>query len=285
MREISPAEISELCPIINTNDVLSGFYVPTDGRVNPYDATLALAKGARNYGAQIFEHTPVDDVVVGKNSNDSDIVTGVKLSSGQTINATHVVNAAGMWARQFASKHNVSIPNQANEHYYVITEKMAEVDKDWPVVEDPSSYTYIRPEGDGLMLGLFEKTGAAWNSEAIPSTLSPFCEIEPDLHRMLPYIETAMNRAPAAMNVGMKKIFCGPESFTPDNGPAIGESLELENYFVAAGLNSIGILTGGGIGRIVASWIKEGKPDVDVTGINTTRFHRYQSNELYRYVS
>ena len=101
------------------------------------------------------------------------------------------------------------------------------------------------------MLGLFEQEGKSWNHDdgGIPSNLSPFCEIDPDMDRMLPYFAKAMERAPDTQNVGMKKIFCGPESFTPDNGPCVGESLEIENYFVAAGLNSIGILTGPGIGR------------------------------------
>jgi len=175
---------------------------------------------------------------------------------------------------------------------------MKDVDPNWPVIEDPASYTYIRPEGDGLMVGLFEPVAAAWNVKRIPDKFA-FGEIAPDWDRMLPFVEKAMKRVPATMEVGAKKLFCGPESFTPDLGPLVGEAPELKNYFVAAGLNSIGILTGGGIGRLVAHWIINGKPDQDVTGelidvsclaatltsrkgINVDRFHRYHANPNYR---
>ena len=119
---------------------------------------------------------------------------------------------------------------------------MPEVDKDWPIVEDPSSFTYIRPEAGGLMVGLFEDRAAAWNVKSIPDQFS-FGEIPPDWNRMAPYLEKAMERVPASLSAGVKTFFCGPESFTPDLGPLLGEAPELENYYVAAGMNSIGILT------------------------------------------
>ena len=118
-----------------------------------------------------------------------------------------------MWARQFGERSGVLIPNQAAEHYYLVTDKMDDVDPDWPVLEDPSSYTYIRPEGAGLMIGLFEPEAAAWNVDSIPHDVS-YTEIEPDFDRMAPFLEKAMSRVPTTMNVPMKKFFCGPESFT-----------------------------------------------------------------------
>jgi len=210
VREIGPSEVKELCPLIETADVLGGFYVPDDGRVNPVDVTMALAKGARDNGCRIFENRGVEDVVVGRNDAGRRVVKGVRME-GVVVQADYVVNAGGMWAGQFARKHGVHVPNQANEHYYLITEKMDSVDKDWPVVEDPSSGVYIRPEGDGMMLGLFEEEGRAFQPRGIPENLPTFCEIEPDMDRMMPYFEKAMRRAPATMDVGMKKIFCGPE--------------------------------------------------------------------------
>jgi 4-methylaminobutanoate oxidase (formaldehyde-forming) len=126
-----------------------------------------------------------------------------------------------MWARQLGELSGVNIPNQAAEHYYLITDSIDGIDPNWPVVEDPSSYTYIRPEGSGLMVGLFEPKAAAWNVKSIPSDFS-FGEIEPDWERMGPYVEKAMNRVPSTLTAGVKKFFCGPESFTPDLGPIVG---------------------------------------------------------------
>jgi 4-methylaminobutanoate oxidase (formaldehyde-forming) len=275
VHEISPAEVARLFPLARVDDVLAGFYIPDDGRVNPVDVTMALAKGARMRGARIFEGVPVTGF-----SRCRGAVTGVRTPRGD-IEAEYVVNCAGMWARQLGEKAGVSIPLQAAEHYYLLTEPIEGVDGDWPVLEDPANYGYYREEGGGLMLGLFEPACAPWNVGGIPDGFS-FGELPPDWDRMAPYLERTMSRIPVTDSVGIKKFFCGPESFTPDLLPIVGEAPELKNYFVAAGLNSIGILTGGGIGRVVAHWIAEGRPDIDVTGINIDRLHRYQANPEYR---
>ena len=282
VREIRPEEVKERFPACRIDDILAGFFVEGDGRVNPVDATMALAKGARMQGAKIFEGVAVSGVTTRSSANRMDrAVTGVTLQDGSHIAAEYVVNCAGMWARQLGEASGVVIPNQAAEHYYLLTDALPEVDPKWPVIEDPSSYTYIRPEGGGLMVGLFEGEAAAWNVGKIPDAFS-FDEIEPDWERMAPYLEKAMSRVPLSLTVGVKKFFCGPESFTPDLGPCLGESPEVQNYFVAAGLNSIGILTGGGVGRAMAHWIMHGRPDIDVTAMNVNRFHRYQANPEYR---
>jgi 4-methylaminobutanoate oxidase (formaldehyde-forming) len=150
-----------------------------------------------------------------------------------------------------------------------------------PILEDPGHYGYYREEIGGLMVGLFEPVCAPWHVDRIPDNFS-FGEIEPDWDRMMPFLERAMSRIPVTRDVGVKKFFCGPESFTPDLQPIIGEAPELKNYFVAAGLNSIGILTGGGLGRVMAHWIVNGRPDVDVTAMNIDRLHNYQRNPEYR---
>jgi 4-methylaminobutanoate oxidase (formaldehyde-forming) len=149
------------------------------------------------------------------------------------------------------------------------------------VLEDPASYGYFREEVGGLLVGLFEPVCAPWNVGGVPDDFS-FGEIDPDWERMAPYVEKAMARVPITVEMGVKKFFCGPESFTPDLQPVVGEAPELKNYFVAAGLNSIGILTGGGLGRVLAHWIMNGRPDVDVTGFNIDRLHTYQANPEYR---
>jgi 4-methylaminobutanoate oxidase (formaldehyde-forming) len=277
VHEISPRQIKELFPLAEVDDVLAGFYTSGDGRADPVGVTMALAKGARRLGVSIVEGVPCTGVTRRRGA-----VTGVTTPAGH-IAAEYVVNCAGMWARQLGAAAGVTIPLQAAEHYYLITERIPELadGANWPVLEDPASYGYFREEVGGLMIGLFEPVCAPWSVRGVPDDFS-FGEIQPDWDRMAGYIETAMRRVPIASTTGIRKLFCGPESFTPDMQPCVGEAPELRNYFVAAGLNSIGILTGGGLGRVVAHWIVHGRPDVDVTGFHIDRLHTYQATPEYR---
>ncbi len=275
VEEISPAEVGQMFPLARTDDLEAGFYVRGDGRANPADVTMSLARGARMRGVTILEATPVVDVLTRDGA-----VAGVRTPRGD-IEAEYIVNCTGMWARQLGEKSGVTIPLQAAEHYYLITEQIPGVGSDWPVIEDPAAHGYYREEVGGLMVGLFEPVCAPWHVDAIPDDFS-FGEITPDWDRMGPYVERALSRVPMTMDVGVRKFFCGPESFTPDLQPVVGEAPEVRNYFVAAGLNSIGILTGGGLGRVLAHWITAGAPDVDVTGFNIDRLHAYQAEPTYR---
>jgi 4-methylaminobutanoate oxidase (formaldehyde-forming) len=275
VHEISAREVGEMFPLARTDDILAGFYVAEDGRANPVDVTMSLARGAKLAGARVLEGVSVRDVLTQRGA-----VTGVRTSAGD-VECEVVVNCAGMWARQLGARNGVNIPLQAAEHYYLITEEIPEISPDWPVLEDPASYGYFREEGGGLMLGLFEAVCAPWQVGGVPDDFS-FGELPPDWDRMGPYLETAMRRIPVSAEVGIRKFFCGPESFTPDLQPVVGEAPEVRNYFVAAGLNSIGILTGGGLGRALAHWIVDGRPDIDVTGMNIDRLHTYQANPEYR---
>jgi 4-methylaminobutanoate oxidase (formaldehyde-forming) len=273
--EISPSEVADLFPLARTDDIRAGFYVKEDGRANPADITMSLAAGARKLGVRIIENTPVIGV-----RERGGAVSGVQTEAG-FIEAEYVVNCAGMWARQLGDASGVNIPLQAAEHYYLLTEQIDGISRTWPIIEDPASYGYYREEGGGLMIGLFEPEAAPWNVGGVPADFS-FGEISPDWDRMGPYVEKAMSRVPISAETGIRKLFCGPESFTPDLQPIVGEAPEMMNYFVAAGLNSIGILTGGGMGRVLAHWIIDGRPDVDVTGFNIDRLRGYQSSPGYR---
>jgi 4-methylaminobutanoate oxidase (formaldehyde-forming) len=275
VHEISPSQVKDLFPLAKTDDILAGFYVKEDGRANPVDVTMALAKGAKMQGARIFEGVSVTGFLTKRGA-----VTGVRTPYGD-IEAELVVNCAGMWARELGALAGVNIPLQSAEHYYLITEKIPGLSASFPVLEDPGSYGYFREEVGGLMVGLFEPVCAPWKVEGVPKDFA-FGEIPPDWERMGPYVEKAMQRVPISLETGVKKFFCGPESFTPDLRPIVGEAPELKNYFVAAGLNSIGILTGGGLGRVLAHWILTGRPDVDVTYFDIDRLHKYQSNPEYR---
>lgn len=274
--EISPSEMADRFPWARTDDLLAGFHVPGDGRVNPVDVTTALAKGARRLGVRILEGVSVEDVLTDRGA-----VTGVRTATGETVEAEYVVNCAGMWARELGARNGLVIPNQAAEHYYLITDTIDGLDPDAPVFEDPASYGYYREEGGGMMVGLFEPQAAPWKVEGIPRDFS-FGKIPPDWDRMGPFLEKAMARVPVTLEVGVRTFFCGPESFTPDLAPAVGQAPGIRNYFVAAGMNSVGILSAGGLGRVMAQWITTGRPDVDVTGFNVDRFRPWQADDDYR---
>lgn len=276
IHEISTMEAQELFPVGDLSDVLSAFYIPEDGRANPVDVTMSLAKGARMGGARFFEGVTVTRILA-KNGT----ATGVRLASGETIGAESVVICGGMWSRQLGATAGVNLPLQAAEHYYLITENIEGLPRDLPVLEDPSTYTYYREEVGGLMLGLFEPVGATWNLDGIPDDFA-FGEIEPDWDRVAPHLERAYRRVPSLVDHGVRRLFCGPESFTADLGPLVGETPELRNCFVAAGMNSLGILNGAGIGNVLAHWIVDGLPPIDVTGINVNRFTRCESTRAFR---
>ncbi len=275
VHEISAREVGELFPLARVDDILAGFYVPDDGRANPVDVTMSLAKGARMRGVRVIESTPVTEVLHRRG-----VVTGVRTPVGD-IEAEIVVNCAGMWARQLGADVGVCVPLQAAEHYYLITDAIDGVDRRWPVLEDPAAHGYYREESGGLMVGLFEPAGAGWRVDEIPTDFS-FGTLPPDWDRMAPFLQRAMGRVPITLDAGVRTFFCGPESFTPDVNPIVGEAPELANYFVAAGLNSIGILSGGGIGRALAHWILTGAPDIDVTAITIDRFAPHQATPRYR---
>ncbi len=272
--EISPSEVKELWPLANTSDILAGFFTPEDGRANPVDFTMALAKGARMGGAQIFEET----AVTGINQKDGR-VTGVVTEKGD-IEAEYVVNCAGMWGRELGKLAGVNVPLQAAEHYYLLTEPIEGVQPDLPIIEDFGRYAYFREEVGGLLVGFFEPVAAPWGMDGIPKGFS-FGELKPDWDRMMPYIDIAMERVPILKNTGIHKFFCGPESFTPDGGPLLGEAPELANFYVAAGLNSLGILQGGGVGKIMAQWIVDGYCPVESLHIDIARCFPFQGAQNY----
>ena len=276
VHEISPREVKELFPLAETDDLLAGFYVKEDGRADPVGVTMALAKGARAQGARMIEGVAVTGVTSRRG-----VVTGVTTAAGDDRGRVRrqLRRHVGAPARRAVGRHDPAAGRGA-----LLPDHRADpgaVDPTWPVLEDPGSYGYFREEVGGLMIGLFEPICAPWNVRGIPDDFS-FGEIQPDWDRMGPYVEKAMARVPIALTAGVKKFFCGPESFTPDLQPVVGEAPELKNYFVAAGLNSIGIITGGGLGRVLAHWIMNGRPDVDVTGMNIDRLHPYQANPEYR---
>ena len=278
--EISAAEVKKMWPLFYTDDIIAGFYTAEDGRVNPVDATMALAKGAKMGGARILEETRVTGIKREKGR-----VTGVVTDKGE-IEAEYAVNCGGIWARELGKMAGVNVPLHAAEHYYLVTEPIDGMHQDMPIVEDPDRFAYYREEVGGLMIGFFEPVAKPWGMTkpgglgGIPETFV-FGEIAADWDRMMPYMELAMERIPISKETGIHTFFCGPESFTPDMGPLMGEAPELKNFYVAAGFNSLGILFGGGAGQVMAQWIVDGLPPVDVSDINIARMMPFQNNPKY----
>jgi 4-methylaminobutanoate oxidase (formaldehyde-forming) len=205
---------------------------------------------------------------------------GVETERG-TIRADYVVNCAGIWARELGKMAGVDVPIQAAEHYYLISEPIEGVHQRLPILRNPEKSAYIREEaGSKIMVGFFEPVAVPWGLKGIPKSFE-FDEIPPDWERMEPYIERAMKRVPALLETGIKQFFCGPEAFTPDHNYLMGEAPNLRNFFVAAGFNSLGILSGGGVGLVISHWIVDGHPPMDVWDVNIRRTHPFRSRSAY----
>ncbi len=273
--EISAAQMKEMWPLADVSDVHAGFYFPNDGRANPTDVTQALMKGAAQKGALLFEDTAVTGILT-----ENGRAVGVETERG-SIRSEYVVNCGGMWAREIGRMAGVGVPLQAAEHYYLISEPIEGVHNQLPILRNPEKAAYAREEPGGkILLGFFEPVGAPWGMEGIPESFC-FDEIPPDWDRMEPYIEKAMKRIPALFDAGIRQFFCGPESFTPDHNYLMGEAPNLRHFFVAAGFNSLGILSGGGVGFVMSHWIVDGHPPMDVWDVNLQRTRPFQNNAAY----
>lgn len=271
---ITPEEVKERYPLVNTEDVLGAVHIPSDGKANPVDVTQALAKGARAGGAMIFEDTKVLAI-----NHDGERVTGVKTDAGE-IAADAVVMCGGMWTRDFAATIGVTVPLHACEHFYIVTEPFDGVTPDLPVLRDYDACAYYKEDAGKILLGAFEPNAKPWGMNGIPEDFS-FDELPEDFDHFEPVLAQAMHRMPALENAGIQTFFCGPESFTPDVRYHLGEMPELKNCFVAAGLNSIGIQSAGGIGYVLAEWIRDGQPPADLWEVDVRRNMPFQSNRKY----
>ena len=238
---ITPQEIKDLAGIVNVDDVVGGIHIPSDGYANAVDITMALAKGARSGGARIFENTKVTRI-----RHDGTRATGVDTEQGP-IEADYVVICGGMWTRDLAASVGVTAPLHACEHYYVLFDGVAGIDPSLPVLRDYDSCGYYKYDAGKLLVGAFEPNARPWGMDGISEDFC-FDEIAGSFEHFEPLLIDAMRRVPALENAGILKFFCGPESFTPDVRYHLGESAELKGCFVAAGLNSIGLQSAGGVG-------------------------------------
>lgn len=263
--EISHQEALDRWPLLSTHDAKSAFWFPGDGYTNPIDTTMALAKGARMNGAQIFEGTKVTRVVIEKGR-----AVGVETEQGH-VRAEHVVNATGMWAREFGLDHGVQIPLHYTNHYYVVTDPIDGVTGDLPVLRVMDEYAYYKEDAGKLLIGCSEPNATPWlPKDGLPAHFE-FDELPCDEEHLYPILEAAMERVPALAESGIRKFFNGPECFTPDAKHYLGPITDVTGYWVAAGFNSTGIQNGPGAGKALAEWIMNGHMTMDLTDVDSRR--------------
>ena len=265
-------QIKKIYPIINEQDVLGGIFMPGDGQADPIGVTNLLAKAARKEGVKIFEKSPVKKILK-KNGQVSGVIV-----NDQTIECEYIVLATGMWSRQIGEDMGFSIPLYPAEHFYVITEGINELPKNIPVLRDFDDSLYLKEDAGKMLIGIFEgKSIPAFNkTNRVPEDFS-YGEFPENFEHFEPYLEAALKRVPILEKVGIRKFFAGPESFTPDTNTLLGEVPGLKNLFACCGLNSIGIGSGGGVGKVTAEWLMNGHINEDLFIYDIKRFQSFHS--------
>jgi heterotetrameric sarcosine oxidase gamma subunit len=279
IRPIDLDEALEFCPLLRVDDLVGALYIPHDGVTSPVDTTMALAKGAKQGGATI-----VEGIAVERLATDDGRIAGVHVEHDGVVDyieAETVVLAGGMWTRQLAASAGISVPLQACEHFYIVTEPIEGVDLRMPTVRDPGNHTYFKAEAGGkIMAGFFEPRGKIWNLDGIPRDFC-FGTLPEDWDHVGPIFERAIRRVPALGETGIQLFFNGPEAFTPDGTYHLGESPEVDRCFIASGFNSVGIQSAGGVGWVIADWIVDGHPPMDVSAVDIRRTFPFQSEPAY----
>jgi 4-methylaminobutanoate oxidase (formaldehyde-forming) len=268
---ISAQRAGELYPLLRTDDLQGGLWIPGDGKANPADLTMSLAKGARNRGVKIVEDIEVTGVLTEHGR-----ITGVRTTQGD-VQCEILVNCAGQWARQFGRLAGVNVPLYSAEHFYIVTDRIDGVHPMLPVMRDPDGFIYYKEEVGGLVMGGFEPQAKPWKMDPIPSTFQ-FQLLGEDWDQFEPLMLNAIHRTPCLETAKIKMLLNGPESFTPDGNFILGEAPELRNYFVAAGFNSAGIANSGGAGRLMAEWIIGGEAPSDLWDVDIRRFGPFMAN-------
>ncbi|MCI0811129.1 MAG: FAD-dependent oxidoreductase, partial [Chloroflexi bacterium] len=275
---ITNREVGEMWPLMQTDDLVGAIHIVKDGQTLPTETAKAMAKGAADGGASIFEGVQVTSI-----RQRGGAVTGVSTDRGD-IECEVVVNCGGMWAREIGLMCGVAVPLFAAEHMYLVTNPMG-IPKDIRPLRDPDQQIYFRGdmEGEGaVLMGGFELVAKPWGKNGIPNDFA-FSLLEPDWEHFKVFWESAVYRVPAMEDAGISRYCVSVESFTPDNRYILGEAPELKNFFVAAGLNSTGIAAGAGTGRAIAEWIVEGHPTMDLTEVDIRRFQGFQNGTSYLY--
>ena len=277
VEEISPAEVKARYEHLNIDGVVAGVYLPKDGQGDPGNIALALAKGARQNGAIVAER-----VVVTAIKKDGTRVTGVDWQRGDEVGhiaCDHVVNCAGMWGHEVGQMAGVNVPLHACEHFYIVTEAIKGLSQ-MPVLRVPDECAYYKEDAGKMLLGAFEPVAKPWGMNGISADFE-FDQLPEDFDHFEPILEAAVNRMPMLTEAGIHTFFNGPESFTPDDAYHLGLAPEMDNVWVAAGFNSIGIQSAGGAGMALAQWMQDGEKPFDLGDVDISRMQPFQGNKTY----
>lgn len=268
---ISPKEAGDLYPVMRTDDLQGALWIPGDGKANPADLCMSLAKGARMRGVKMVEGVEVTGVLSERGR-----VTGVRTREGE-VRCDTLVNCGGQWARQFGALAGVNVPLYSAEHFYLVTDRIEGVHPMLPVMRDPDGFIYYKEEVGGLVMGGFEPEAKPWTVDPIPSDFQ-FQLLAEDWDQFEILMTNAIHRTPCLETAPIKMLLNGPESFTPDGNFMIGEAPGLSGYFVCAGFNSAGIANSGGAGQLVAQWIADGEAPCDLWDVDLRRFGPFTAN-------
>jgi glycine cleavage system aminomethyltransferase T/glycine/D-amino acid oxidase-like deaminating enzyme len=275
--EIGPDDVKARYPHLNGDGVVSGVYISKDGQGDPANITLALAKGARQLGARVLERVAVTGV-----RREGRRVSGVEWASGDEtgfIEADAVVNCGGMWGHEVGRMAGVNVPLHACEHFYIVTEPIEGLTQ-LPVLRVPDECAYYKEDAGKILLGAFEPTSKPWGMDGIPRDFE-FDQLPEDFDHFEPILEAAVARMPMLATAGIHTFFNGPESFTPDDAYHLGLAPELDNFWVAAGFNSVGIQSAGGAGMALAAWMDDGEKPFDLGDVDISRMQPFQGNKTY----
>ena len=278
VEELSPAEIGARYPHLNLDGVTGGVWLPTDGQADPANIALALAKGARGRGARVQERVKVTGM-----ARSGRRVTGVDWQ-GEDGSAGHIacemiVNCAGMWGREVGRMAGTNVPLHACEHFYIVSEPIAGLSQ-LPVLRVPDECAYYKEDAGKMMLGAFEPVSKPWGMAGIPESFE-FDQLPEDFDHFEPILEAAVTRMPMLAEAGIHTFFNGPESFTPDDAYHLGLAPEMDNVWVAAGFNSIGIQSAGGAGHALSQWMEDGEKPFDLGDVDISRMQPFQGNRQY----
>ena len=274
MRMVTPKEALDLCPILSLEGLIGAAFMPTDGQADPAGITQALAKGARNRGAKIYEHTLVTGFEFDRKS-----VSAVKTDKGD-IRCEIVVNCTGMWGYQVGEMLGVNTPIVPFQHQFLVTEPIDGVPRILPTIRDKDNLIYYKEEVGGLVMGGYERNGIPWSIDGVPNDFTARL-LRHDFDHFESLSIPAIKRTPCLQEAGIARLVNGPEAFTPDGDAIMGPAPELDNCFVAVGFNAFGIAAGGGAGRMMAEWIIEGEPSLDIWPLDIRRFGPYHRSRAY----
>ncbi len=267
---VGPAEIRRLHPLVETAGLLGAAWNPEDGHVDPSSVTQALARGARDRGAEVYRHTRVVGIARTRGGE-----WRVETDRG-AVTTEVVVIAAGTWAREVGRLCGLDLPIVPMEHQYLVTEAIPELRAlgvEVPIVREVDVSYYLRQEGDGFLLGPYERGARPFGVGGIPPGFGADL-LPPDLARLQPIVEGAMARVPALAKAGILRVVNGPITYTPDGNPLLGPAFGLRGVWLACGF-SFGITQAGGAGACLAEWIVEGPPSIDLWEVDPRRYGSY----------